>query len=125
MDVAVLMSDCKRTIPAVDDERRLLGVITVDDVLEVTLPDDWRRRRPPNRRTRTTGRGVTPGRPGGPASARQPEAGSGAARQKPATPQLAKPASAVLDDAHLGDIEGAFGWIELDGERRTGMRRLG
>jgi Mn2+/Fe2+ NRAMP family transporter len=36
---------------------------------------------------------------------------------------LAKPASAVLDEAHLGDIEGAFGRIKLDGERRTGMRR--
>ena len=32
------------TIPVVDDVRRLLGVITVDDVLEVTLPADWRRR---------------------------------------------------------------------------------
>ena len=36
---------------------------------------------------------------------------------------MAKPASAVLDEAHLGDIEGAFGRIKLDGERRTGMRR--
>jgi sporulation protein YlmC with PRC-barrel domain len=45
MDVAVLMTDYNLiTIPVVDDERRLLGVITVDDVLEVTLPDDWRRR---------------------------------------------------------------------------------
>ena len=45
MDVAVLMTDYHLiTIPVVDDERRLLGVITVDDVLEVTLPDDWRRR---------------------------------------------------------------------------------
>jgi sporulation protein YlmC with PRC-barrel domain len=45
MDVAVLMSDYNLiTIPVVDDDRRLLGVITVDDVLEVTLPDDWRRR---------------------------------------------------------------------------------
>jgi CBS domain-containing protein len=45
MDVAVLMADYNLiTIPVVDDERRLLGVITVDDVLEVTLPDDWRRR---------------------------------------------------------------------------------
>jgi CBS domain-containing protein/sporulation protein YlmC with PRC-barrel domain len=45
MDVAVLMSDYNLvTIPVVDDERRLLGVITVDDILEVTLPDDWRRR---------------------------------------------------------------------------------
>jgi sporulation protein YlmC with PRC-barrel domain len=45
MDVAVLMTDYNLiTIPVVNDERRLLGVITVDDVLEVTLPDDWRRR---------------------------------------------------------------------------------
>src|SRR6202453_1834519 len=45
MDVAVLMTDYNLiTIPVVDDERRLLGVITVDDVLEVALPEDWRRR---------------------------------------------------------------------------------
>ncbi|MBV9445222.1 MAG: magnesium transporter [Streptosporangiaceae bacterium] len=45
VDVAVLMTDYNLiTIPVVDDERRLLGVITVDDVLEVSLPDDWRRR---------------------------------------------------------------------------------
>jgi CBS domain-containing protein len=44
-DVAVLMTDYNLiTIPVVDDERRLLGLITVDDVLEVTLPEDWRRR---------------------------------------------------------------------------------
>jgi CBS domain-containing protein len=53
-DVAVLMSDYNlTTIPVVDDERRLLGVITVDDVLEVTLPEDWRRReaaQPPDAR---------------------------------------------------------------------------
>jgi CBS domain-containing protein/sporulation protein YlmC with PRC-barrel domain len=45
VDVAVLMTDYNLiTIPVVDAERRLLGVITVDDVLEATLPDDWRRR---------------------------------------------------------------------------------
>jgi sporulation protein YlmC with PRC-barrel domain len=45
MDVAVLMTDYNLiTIPVVDDERHLLGVITVDDILEVTLPNDWRRR---------------------------------------------------------------------------------
>jgi CBS domain-containing protein len=45
VDVAVLMTDYNLiTIPVVDDERRLLGVITVDDVLEAALPDDWRRR---------------------------------------------------------------------------------
>jgi len=44
-DVAVLMTDYNLiTIPVVDDGRRLLGVITVDDVLEITLPEDWRRR---------------------------------------------------------------------------------
>jgi CBS domain-containing protein len=44
-DVAVLMTDYNLiTIPVVDDDRRMLGVITVDDVLEVVLPDDWRRR---------------------------------------------------------------------------------
>ena len=44
-DVAVLMTDYNLiTIPVVDDARRLLGVITVDDVLEITLPEDWRRR---------------------------------------------------------------------------------
>jgi CBS domain-containing protein/sporulation protein YlmC with PRC-barrel domain len=45
VDVAVLMSDYNLiTIPVVDDHRRMLGLITVDDVLEVTLPGDWRRR---------------------------------------------------------------------------------
>jgi len=44
-DVAVLMTDYNLiTIPVVDDARRLLGVITVDDVLEVALPEEWRRR---------------------------------------------------------------------------------
>jgi Mg/Co/Ni transporter MgtE len=45
VDVAVLMSDYNLiTIPVVDDRRTMIGLITVDDVLEVTLPDDWRRR---------------------------------------------------------------------------------
>jgi len=44
-DVAVLMTDYNLiTIPVVDDAGRLLGVITVDDVLEIALPPDWRRR---------------------------------------------------------------------------------
>jgi CBS domain-containing protein len=44
-DVAVLMTVYNLiTIPVVDDARRLLGVITVDDVLEVAVPEDWRRR---------------------------------------------------------------------------------
>jgi CBS domain-containing protein len=45
VDVAVLMSDYNLiTIPVVDERRKMIGVITVDDVLEVTLPADWRRR---------------------------------------------------------------------------------
>ncbi|MGP7996228.1 MAG: magnesium transporter MgtE N-terminal domain-containing protein [Streptosporangiaceae bacterium] len=45
VDVAVLMSDYNLiTVPVVDQDRRMIGVITVDDVLEVTLPEDWRRR---------------------------------------------------------------------------------
>ena len=34
------------TVPVVDDDNQLLGVITVDDVLEATIPEDWRRREP-------------------------------------------------------------------------------
>jgi len=45
VDVAVLMSDYNlTTIPVVDDGRHMIGVITVDDVLEAALPEDWRRR---------------------------------------------------------------------------------
>jgi hypothetical protein len=54
VDVAVLMSDYNLiTVPVVDESRVMLGVITVDDVLEVTLPEDWRRReaaQPPDAR---------------------------------------------------------------------------
>lgn len=46
-DVAVLMADYDlHTIPVVDDDDRVLGVVTVDDVLKATIPDDWRRREP-------------------------------------------------------------------------------
>jgi len=45
VDVAVLMSDYNLiTIPVVDERRAMIGIITVDDVLEATLPPDWRRR---------------------------------------------------------------------------------
>jgi CBS domain-containing protein len=44
-DVAVLMSDYNLiTVPVVDESRTMIGIITVDDVLEATLPGDWRRR---------------------------------------------------------------------------------
>jgi Mg/Co/Ni transporter MgtE len=45
VDVAVLMSDYNLiTVPVVDERRMMIGLITVDDVLEVTLPEAWRRR---------------------------------------------------------------------------------
>jgi Mg/Co/Ni transporter MgtE len=44
-DVAVLMTDYNLlSLPVVDDDDQLLGVITVDDALEATVPDPWRRR---------------------------------------------------------------------------------
>ncbi|MBO0730706.1 MAG: magnesium transporter [Acidimicrobiaceae bacterium] len=50
VDVALLMADYNlMTVPVVDDDSRMLGIITVDDVLEATIPDDWRRREPPTR----------------------------------------------------------------------------
>jgi Mg/Co/Ni transporter MgtE len=48
VDVALLMADYNlMTVPVVDPENHLVGVITVDDILEATIPDDWRRREPP------------------------------------------------------------------------------
>ena len=44
-EVARLMTDFDLTIvPVVDEEERLLGIVTVDDVLELVLPEPWRRR---------------------------------------------------------------------------------
>jgi CBS domain-containing protein len=44
-EVARLMTDFDLTIvPVVDEEDRLLGIVTVDDVLELVLPEPWRRR---------------------------------------------------------------------------------
>ncbi len=46
-DVALLMADYNLyTIPVVDETDRVLGVVTVDDMLESTIPEDWRRREP-------------------------------------------------------------------------------
>jgi CBS domain-containing protein len=39
-------------IPVVDEQDRVLGVVTVDDVLEATIPEDWRRREPAPRPVR-------------------------------------------------------------------------
>jgi CBS domain-containing protein len=44
-EVARLMADYNLTaIPVIDDSRRMVGVVTVDDVLEAMLPRGWRRR---------------------------------------------------------------------------------
>ena len=44
-EVARRMADFNLTVVAVlDDEDRIIGVITVDDVLEAMLPNSWRRR---------------------------------------------------------------------------------
>jgi CBS domain-containing protein/sporulation protein YlmC with PRC-barrel domain len=48
VDLALLMSDYNLvTVPVVDENHQMLGVVTVDDVLEATIPEDWRRREPP------------------------------------------------------------------------------
>jgi Mg/Co/Ni transporter MgtE len=55
-DVALLMADYNLvTIPVVDEADRVLGVVTVDDILEATIPEDWRRREPAPRPTREPG----------------------------------------------------------------------
>jgi Mg/Co/Ni transporter MgtE len=43
-EVARLMTDFDLTVvPVVDDREQIVGVITVDDVLELVLPRGWRR----------------------------------------------------------------------------------
>jgi CBS domain-containing protein len=44
-EVARAMTDYNLVmLPVVDEEERMMGVVTVDDVLELTLPAGWRRR---------------------------------------------------------------------------------
>jgi len=44
-EIALVMTDFNLTAVAVTDEsRQLIGVISVDDLLEVLVPEDWRRR---------------------------------------------------------------------------------
>jgi CBS domain-containing protein len=44
-DIAIKMADYDLTLaPVVDDDGQLLGIVTVDDLLELMIPDDWRRR---------------------------------------------------------------------------------
>lgn len=67
-DVAMLMTDYNLlTVPVVDDYDRILGVITVDDILETLIPEDWRRREPgPHPTHRTDQPTAPPGPPPGP-----------------------------------------------------------
>jgi CBS domain-containing protein len=52
-DIALLMADFNLySIPVVDEQDRVLGVVTVDDVLGATIPEDWRRREPAPRPVR-------------------------------------------------------------------------
>ena len=47
IDVTLLMTDYNvLNLPVVDEHDQLLGVITVDDVVESTVPRNWRRREP-------------------------------------------------------------------------------
>jgi Mg/Co/Ni transporter MgtE len=47
IDATLLMTDYNLlNLPVVDEHDQLLGVITVDDVLESTVPRNWRRRKP-------------------------------------------------------------------------------
>ncbi len=42
-DVAVMMSDFNLIVaPVVDQDHRMLGVVTVDDVLETLIPEEWK-----------------------------------------------------------------------------------
>jgi CBS domain-containing protein len=52
-DIALLMADLNLySIPVVDEQDRVLGVVTVDNVPEATIPEDWRRREPAPRPVR-------------------------------------------------------------------------
>jgi CBS domain-containing protein len=54
-DIALLMADYNLvTIPVVDEHDHVLGVVTFDDLLEATVPEDWRRREPAPRPIRET-----------------------------------------------------------------------
>jgi Mg/Co/Ni transporter MgtE len=55
IDIANLMADYNLlSLPIIDDDAHILGVITVDDALEAAIPDDWRRR---DRHHHTTAQG--------------------------------------------------------------------
>jgi Mn2+/Fe2+ NRAMP family transporter len=63
-----------------------------------------------------------PGSAGRPTPSPQPRPAPQAPKPKAAAPGLARP-TAVLDQAHLGNIEGALGRIRVDEEHFAGWRR--
>jgi CBS domain-containing protein len=67
-DIAVLMADYNLvTIPVVDTHDQVLGVVTFDDLLEATVPADWRRREPaPHPIRETSAENSDLDNPGGP-----------------------------------------------------------
>ena len=45
VEIAMKMADYDLTIaPVIDEQGAVLGIVTVDDLLEMMIPDDWRRR---------------------------------------------------------------------------------
>lgn len=129
-DIALLMADYNLyAIPVVDGQDRMLGIVTVDDVLEATIPEDWRRREPAPRPVHE----ITDDDRNMPSSGAKGSEFSRAERRRrpPAAADRAQPhpatRTAVLDSAHLGDIEGAFGRIsvgETDNARTWKTRLL-
>jgi CBS domain-containing protein len=56
VDVTTRMADFNLlALPVVDDEHRIIGVITVDDALEAAIPEDWSRRESNHRETGSEG----------------------------------------------------------------------
>jgi Mg/Co/Ni transporter MgtE len=44
-EIAMKMADYDLTIaPVVDQDGAIVGIVTVDDLLEMMIPEDWRRR---------------------------------------------------------------------------------
>jgi CBS domain-containing protein len=68
--VTMLMSDYNLlTLPVVDDQDRILGVVTVDDALDATVPDNWRHREPAAQPERANEESNPPAPTDGPAGA--------------------------------------------------------
>jgi Mn2+/Fe2+ NRAMP family transporter len=73
------------------------------------------------RAPRSPSDGPRPAQGAGPSAGAGRGTGAGAERQ--ARPTLVSPPTAVLDEAHLGDIEGALGHVRLDDDGHGGLRR--